>query len=127
MKTKLKTLGKRVTKFEGLETFPTPKGVTEVTCTSEEVTANCPVTGQPDWYQVQITYRPRAFCVESKTIKLFLQSFRNEGLFCEDFSSRIAHEFHRVLKPFATKVIVVQKPRGGVSIFSTAVVGGLIA
>ena len=126
MKQTLKALGRRVTKFTSLETFPKSKGVVEVVCTSDEVTAVCPVTGQPDWYNVEITYRPDKLCVESKTVKLFLQSFRNEGHFCEDFSSIIADQFHRTLKPFATKVVVTQKPRGGVSIRSMSVIGGVV-
>lgn len=125
-KLKLKSLGKTGAKFAGLETFPKPMGVTEVLCLTDEVTALCPVTGQPDWYQVEITYRPVELCVESKTVKLFLQKFRNDGHFCENFSSIIAQEFQKTLKASAVKVVVIQKPRGGVSIVSTAVVGGKI-
>jgi len=120
MSKKLKTLGRKVTKFAGLETFTKPAGVVEVTCISDEVTANCPVTGQPDWYKVEITYEPDKLCVESKTVKLFLQSFRNEGHFCENFASIIAHEFFKALLPLRVQVQVTQKARGGVSIVSSA-------
>ena len=90
MKKRFKALGSKVTKFTRLETFPAPKGVRRVTCTSDEVTALCPVTGQPDWYVVEILYGPNRLCVESKSLKLFLQSFRQEGHFCEEFSRIIA-------------------------------------
>lgn len=118
MKRKLTVLGKKVTKFTKLETFPRPQGVTQVTCTSDEVTAVCPVTGQPDWYVVVIWYAPNELCVESKSLKLFLQSYRNEGHFCENFSSIIAHKIYKALKPFKLYVEVNQKPRGGIAIKS---------
>lgn len=123
---KLQALGKKVSKFTKLETFSKPDYVTEVTCVSDEVTANCPVTGQPDWYTVAITYRPNKLCVESKTVKLFLQSFRNQGHFCEAFAGIIAREFQRTLMALGVKVVVTQKARGGVSIVSTAVIGGVV-
>jgi len=120
MKHKLKALGSKTKKFTKLETFPAPLGVSNVTCTSDEVTALCPVTGQPDWYVVEICYRPNQLCVESKTLKLFLQSFRDKGHFCEDFSRIIAEKFMQDLKPNHVAVTVTQKPRGGVSIKSVA-------
>jgi 7-cyano-7-deazaguanine reductase len=113
-------LGKRVTEFKQLETFPRPEGVYDVTCISDEVTALCPVTGQPDWYVVRINYAPRNLCVESKTVKLFLQQFRNEGHFCEEFASIIAKAFSDALQAERVTVSVEQKPRGGVAIHATA-------
>ena len=77
------TLGKKVTQWVGFETFAAPKGIKEIVCVSDEVTALCPVTAQPDWYQVSIKYAPAGLAVESKTLKLYLQSFRQQGLFCE--------------------------------------------
>jgi len=118
---KLKTLGKKVTKFAGLEVFPAPTGLQRVICFTDEVTALCPVTGQPDWYQVKIDYIPQKLCVESKTLKLYLQSFRNTGHFCEKFSSIIAHEIQRVLDPLKVSVTIEQKPRGGIAIEATCV------
>jgi len=118
--TKLRTLGKKVTKFTNLDTFRTPPDIVEVICTSDEVTAVCPITQQPDWYVVRILYRPREVCVESKSLKLFLQSFRNSGHFCENFSSIIAHELMTVLGAEQVEVRVTQKPRGGIAIESTA-------
>lgn len=120
MKPNFRTLGKKTTKFTKLETFPTPRGVTCVICTSDEVTAVCPVTGQPDWYTVEITYYPKDKCVESKALKLYLQSFRNDGHFCEDFASIIARDLHGALGPCSVNVKVTQKPRGGIAIASFA-------
>lgn len=120
-KPNLKALGKKVTDFQGFDTFETPHGVCAVTCISDEVTAVCPVTGQPDWYQVEISYIPNKKCVESKTLKLYLQSFRNQGHFCEAFAAIIARDIHRALEAERVSVKVIQKPRGGVAIEATAV------
>ena len=119
-KHKLKALGSKVSKFTKIETFAAPAGCQKVVCTSDEVTALCPVTGQPDWYVVRIEYQPAKLCAESKTIKLFLQSFRSEGHFCEDFSRIIATRFFAALKPHYVTVTVTQKPRGGVAIEATS-------
>lgn len=116
----LKALGNKVTSFEGFDTFPTPEGVDTVVCTSSEVTANCPVTNQPDWYTVEITYKPRKHCVESKTLKLYLHSFRNEGIFCEAIAAKISKDLLLALRPSNITVRTTQTPRGGISIISTS-------
>lgn len=110
-----------MTRFTNLETFKAPKNVTRVICTSDEVTAVCPVTGQPDWYVVEIDYIPNELCVESKALKLYLQSFRNAGHFCEEFARIIAEGLQKALEANRIQVTVTQKPRGGISIKSTAV------
>src|SRR5213080_2950856 len=74
--------------YAGLETFPNP-GVEQVEMTSDELTAVCPITSQPDLYTATIEYRPRALCLESKSLKLYLARFRNEGVFCEALAVRI--------------------------------------
>jgi 7-cyano-7-deazaguanine reductase len=117
---KLTVLGRKVTKFGGFETFKRPENCTKVTCISDEVTANCPVTNQPDWYVVEIEYEPINLCVESKTLKLYLHSYRNKGLFCEAFASKIADDLFYALHPKGISVTVTQKPRGGVSIVAKA-------
>lgn len=116
-KNQLRTLGKSRAKFNGLETFPCPRLVKTVTCITDEVTATCPVTGQPDWYKVTVIYTPQKVCVESKTLKLYLQSFRDQGHFCENFSSIIATDLFNALKCHV-EVTVLQKPRGGIAIES---------
>lgn len=126
----LRALGRRVTSFEGFDTFACPQGVTRVVMTSDEVTAVCPVTAQPDQYTVSIAYEPRERCIESKTMKLYLQSFRNEGIFCEAFAAKIAEDVGTAIDPDRCEVTVVQKPRGGIGIHATAVwtreAGGLL-
>src|SRR4029078_10597600 len=82
--------------YAGLETFPNP-GVTEVEMTSDELTAICPVTSQPDLYTATIEYRPRALCLESKSLKLYLARFRNEGAFCEALAVRIRDDVAEAL------------------------------
>ncbi len=66
--------------YAGLETFPNP-GVARVAMTSDELTAVCPITGQPDFYVATIAYEPDRLCIESKALKLYLNRFRNEGAF----------------------------------------------
>src|ERR1700720_96783 len=74
--------------YAGLESFENP-GVADVELTSDELTAVCPITGQPDLYRVTIGYKPDARCLESKSVKLYLASFRNEGVFCEALAVKI--------------------------------------
>ena len=75
--------------YVGLETFENP-GVSSVEMTSDELTAMCPITEQPDIYTATIEYEPAALCLESKSLKLYLASFRNEGAFCEALAVRSA-------------------------------------
>ena len=106
--------------YAGLEAFPNP-GVAEVALTSDELTAVCPITGQPDLYQTTIEYRPVERCLESKSLKLYLNRFRNEGAFCEALAVRIRDDVAEVLELPADRVHVTlrQKARGGISITAT--------
>lgn len=116
-------LGKTVSQpVRKLETFDKPPSVDTVIMKSDEVTSLCPVTGQPDWETVTIEYAPDKLCVESKSLKLYLWSFREEGCFCESLADTIANDFYDSCKPFWCKVTVIQKPRGGIEITSTATV-----
>jgi len=83
--------------------------------TSGELTAICPVTAQPDLYRAVIEYWPRALCIESKSLKLYLNGYRNEGHFCEALAVKIRDDFAEVLELPADKVRVTleQKARGG--------------
>ncbi len=107
--------------YAGLETFPNP-GVAQVEMTSDELTAICPVTSQPDFYTATIEYRPRALCLESKSLKLYLARFRNEGVFCEALAVRIRDDVAAALEVDADAVHVTlrQKARGGITITATA-------
>ena len=103
-----------------LETFDAPEHVVDVKMTSDEVTAVCPVTGQPDYYTIVIHYTPNSKCIESKSLKLYFNKFRNEGIFCEALAARIADDVMSAIEPVRVTVNVVQKSRGGISIDAEA-------
>ncbi len=106
-----------------LEVFPTPRNVDLVVLESDEVTSLCPVTGQPDWEKVVIEFAPDQYCIESKSLKLYFWSFREEGVFCEALAAQIAQDIFDVCQPFWCKVTIIQRPRGGVTITAKASVG----
>ena len=103
--------------FAGLETFANP-GVADVELVSDELTAVCPITGQPDLYRLTIGYSPDALCLESKSVKLYLSSFRNEGVFCEALAVRIRDDVAAALgiAPERVRIALEQKARGGITI-----------
>ena len=107
--------------YAGLEAFPNP-GVARVTMKSDELVAVCPITGQPDLYAVTIAYEPDAYCLESKSLKLYLNTFRNEGVFCEALAVQIRDDVAGALalKPAAVTVELAQKSRGGITITASA-------
>ena len=97
-----------------LETFAAPPTCTRVRFTSDELTSLCPLTGQPDFNSVEIDYAPNLLCIESKSLKLYLWSFRDKGAFCEQLAADIAAEVHRVADPRHVRVTVTQHTRGGI-------------
>ena len=107
--------------YAGLESFPNP-GVTTVRMTSDELVAVCPVTAQPDFYTAEIEYRPGRLCLESKSLKLYLATYRNEGVFCEALAVRIRDDVAAALElePADVVVSLTQKARGGITITATA-------
>jgi 7-cyano-7-deazaguanine reductase len=118
-------LGKRVTQpSRELDTFPKPEDVALVKFTSNELTSFCPVTGQPDFYTVTIEYEPRSLCVESKSLKLYLWSFREEHLFAEALASQIAHDIISATNAHRCRVELVQNIRGGLQLTAVAEVVG---
>jgi 7-cyano-7-deazaguanine reductase len=108
-------------RYAGLETFANP-GVAHVEMTSDELTAVCPVTGQPDFYVATIEFWPQARCIESKSLKLYLSRFRNEDHFCEALAVKIRDDVAEALELPSDKVRVTlrQKARGGISITATS-------
>jgi 7-cyano-7-deazaguanine reductase len=106
--------------YAGLETFPNP-GVALVEMTSDELVAMCPVTNQPDMYVATIEYEPDKLCLESKSLKLYLASFRNEGAFCEALAVRIRDDVAEALELPHERVSVAlqQKARGGITIVAS--------
>jgi 7-cyano-7-deazaguanine reductase len=103
--------------YAGLETFPNP-GVEVVEMVSDELTAVCPITNQPDFYRVTIEYRPRGLCLESKSVKIYLARFHDQGVFCEALAVQIRDEVAAALELDAAGVHVSlrQKARGGITI-----------
>ncbi len=109
-----------------LETFdnryPNREYVVEFDC--PEFTSVCPVTGQPDFARIVITYIPHGLCLESKSLKLYLGSFRNTGMFHEEITNRILDDFVKACQPRWARVRGTMNPRGGISIDVTAEYSG---
>jgi 7-cyano-7-deazaguanine reductase len=107
--------------YAGLETFPNP-GVSQVEMVSDELTAVCPITGQPDFYVAAIEYQPDGLCLESKSLKLYLARFREEGAFCEALAVKIRDDVAAALELATERVTVTleQKARGGITITAVA-------
>jgi 7-cyano-7-deazaguanine reductase len=107
--------------FAGIETFPNP-GVSHVELTSDELTALGPVNAQPDLYVAKLEYWPGPLCIESKSLKLYLNGFRNEEQFGETLAVRIRDDAAQALQlpPDKVRVTLKQKSRGGIVITATA-------
>ena len=100
-----------------LETFPNPAPdrnyVIQITC--PEFTSVCPRTGQPDFGTLRFYYVPDRTCVELKSLKLYLQQYRNEGIFYESLTNRILDDLVRLLRPRWMKLVARFRPRGGIT------------
>lgn len=81
---------------------------------SDEFTSTCPKTGHPDFGSVSLSYIPGDACVELKSLKLYYQSFRNEGIFYEAVTNRIADDLARAMEPIWMSVVTDWKGRGGI-------------
>ena len=81
-----------------------------------EFTALCPITGQPDFGHITISYVPDTLCLESKSLKLYLFSFRNTGSFHEEVVNRILEDIVKTIKPRQAVVKGAFNPRGGIAI-----------
>ena len=107
---------------EILEAFDNkhPENEYLVTLMCPEFTSLCPMTGQPDFAKIIINYIPRVKMVESKSLKLYLFSFRNHGDFHEDCVNIIMKDLVRLMNPRYLEVIGLFTPRGGISIYPFA-------
>ena len=103
-----------------LDTFPTPANVGIVKFESDELTSFCPVTHQPDFNRVIIEFAPDALCVESKSLKLYLWSFRDEAKFAEALAGEIAEDIFNALEPHWVKITLIQGIRGGMQLTAVA-------
>jgi 7-cyano-7-deazaguanine reductase len=113
----------RVTDFRNqLETFenqyPGRDYVIEIVC--PEFTSICPKTGQPDFATLTFRYTPNQKCVELKSLKLYLQKFRNEGIFYENVTNAILDDVAAVVAPRRMKLVAAFTARGGITTTVTA-------
>jgi 7-cyano-7-deazaguanine reductase len=109
--------GKTAKPIRKLETFPNHhKRNYIVTLTSEEFTCICPMTGQPDFAKIKIEYIPDKKILESKSLKLYLWSFRDEGVFHEHVANIILDDLVAALNPHWCKVSAQFAVRGGIGI-----------
>ena len=95
---------------------PRPGALYLVRFAAPEFTSLCPITGQPDFAHLVIDYAPRRFLVESKSLKLFLGSFRNHGAFHEDCTVYVAERLIKAMKPRWLRIGGYWYPRGGIPI-----------
>lgn len=102
--------------IDHVEVFPAPAHVTKVRFTNDELTSMCPVTQQPDLASVVIEYEPDEWCVESKSLKLYLWGFRDRAVFAEALSAEIASEIMTTARPRWVTVTLTQRPRGGIEV-----------
>ena len=104
-----------------LDRFPNPAtpdnsaGGIEISIRAPEFTCVCPMTRQPDFATIAIRYEPGEWCVESKSLKLYLMGYRNHGAFHEAVVNRIGNDLVELLDPVGLEVSGEFMPRGGIS------------
>ena len=99
-----------------METFPNrhPERDYEIKIVAPEFTAVCPRTGQPDFATLTLTYVPDRLCLELKSLKLYLQSFRNRGIFHEHVTNEILNDFVKSCRPRRMTLVGEFNVRGGI-------------
>jgi 7-cyano-7-deazaguanine reductase len=106
--------------FPEIETWPNQFPGYEILVDDPEFTSVCPKTGQPDFGELTITYVPDRLCIELKSLKLYLQRFRNHGVFYEHVTNRVLDDLAAVCRPRRMKVMAAFTPRGGIRTTVTA-------
>jgi 7-cyano-7-deazaguanine reductase len=103
---------------EQLDAVPWSHGDTDATVefTTNELTATCPITGQPDFYELKLSYRPKESLIESKSLKLYLWGFRDRGIFAEDLAATLLKDLVAACDPVEMTVDLTQQVRGGLQI-----------
>ena len=103
---------------EQLDEVPWSHGDTDATVefTTNELTATCPITGQPDFYDLKLSYRPSSSLIESKSLKLYLWGFRERGIFAEDLAATLLKDLVAACDPAEMTVDLTQRVRGGLQI-----------
>lgn len=116
-------LGNKNAQVDGvLEWFPRVdfSSPLKVVLTCSEFTCRCPVTNQPDWATIVIKYEPHWRVIESKSLKMYMETFRDTGIFHEHLAQRILGDLVEVLEPLECSVTVHFNTRGGIAISATA-------
>lgn len=121
----LQVLGHQVSAERHLEVFPSHSraGSLTVVLHCHEFTCRCPVTHQPDWANVIIEYLPDKSVVESKSLKLYLETFREEGIFHEHLAQVLLDDFVQAVAPLWCTVTVCFNVRGGIAITAKVTTG----
>ena len=103
---------------EQLDAVPWSHGDTDATVefTTNELTATCPLTGQPDFYDLKLVYHPKEALIESKSLKLYLWGFRDRGIFAEDLAATLLKDLVAACDPAEMTVDLTQQVRGGLQI-----------
>jgi len=110
-------LGKRsIEPTKTLDVFPKPEQVNHIKFETNELTSLCPVTRQPDFSRLILEYKPIAHCVESKSLKLYLWSFREAELFGETLANTIVNDVFNAVNPLWCKATIIQNIRGGLQL-----------
>jgi 7-cyano-7-deazaguanine reductase len=114
----LTLLGRKARPSRNLEVFPNhhPERRYTVTLSTSEFTCLCPATGQPDFATITLKYIPDKWILESKSLKLYLWSYRNEGVFHEHVVNTICDDLAAVLDPHWLEVTGIFSARGGIGI-----------
>jgi 7-cyano-7-deazaguanine reductase len=100
--------------FKVLETFPYSGPDQRVTYETQEFSAVCPFSGLPDFGLLRIEYTPRARCVELKSLKYYLLSYRNVGIYQEHAAAKLFDDLKKLLDPKALTLTLIYKTRGGI-------------
>jgi 7-cyano-7-deazaguanine reductase len=99
-----------------IEAFPIDDPTQVITLECGEFTCRCPITGQPDWATITIEYRPAKRAIETKSLKLYLETFREEGIFHEHLATQLRDELVAALDPVTLTVTVNFNARGGIAV-----------
>jgi 7-cyano-7-deazaguanine reductase len=103
-----------------IEAFPIDDTSQVITLDCGEFTCRCPITGQPDWGTIVIEYRPGRLAVETKSLKLYLETFREEGIFHEHLATLMRDDLVAALDPASLTVTVKFNSRGGIAVTASS-------
>lgn len=116
-------LGNKDAQVDGvLEWFPISEHSPhlEITLECTEFTCRCPITNQPDWATIVIKYEPHSRVIESKSVKMYLETYRDTGVYHEHLAQQMLDDFRDAIEPWECSVTVHFNTRGGIAISATA-------